>query len=811
MKNLLILFVLFLSTNAFAQFSIMGNISDENGNSLPGATILLSEMDRGAFSDSDGFFIFTNLPRGKYTLEISYVGFADWKKTIDLSKKEVLDIVLKEETTSMPDVEVLATWADERTPMTYTNYDKEEIERLNIGQDAPYVLKWTPSTVVTSDAGAGIGYTGIRIRGSDPTRINVTINGIPLNDSESQGTFWVNLPDFLTSTQQVQIQRGVGTSTNGAGAFGATVALNTASVDPNPYITLGGSIGSFNTWKNNVQFGSGLLADKFVINGRASYIHSDGYIDRAEADLRSGFLSAAYLGDNQSLRLNVMLGQERTYQAWNGVSAKELENDETRNNNSAGTEKTIEKGGPHDNEVDNYEQNHFQLLYDRKLSDHLKLDVALHYTKGSGYFEQYKADQFLAAYFLSPFETMDSTYTDSDLVRRRWLDNDFYGTTFSLNYKKDAIDFTFGGAANNYTGRHFGEVIEGEFVNENEIGTIYYDNDAEKLDINAFAKVNYALSSKLNAYFDMQHRFINYEFLGVNADGESVEQDIQLNFFNPKLGLFYQLDKENQFYASHAIANREPNRDDYTESPASNRPDPETLYNTEIGYRMTNSKMSFGANIYHMHYQDQLVLTGEINDVGAATRVNVPSSYRLGLELDGQAEIISGLTLMGNATLSRNKINSFTEFIDNYTTAEFSQTQVERKNTDIAFSPALIASLGFNYAILNNVANKHHLDIGLQAKYIGEQYIDNSQDDNNKLDAFLYADFRMAYNFKYRASRQMALTLLVNNVFNNLYESNAWSYRFISTDDNGAEQQFVDQGFFPQAGINFLLGIEIAF
>ncbi len=807
MKNLLFLLLFCMSTNLIAQYPIMGNISDQNGNYLPGATILISETDRGAFSDSDGFFIFSNLPKGTYELEVSYVGYSIWKQSVDLTGKVVLDIVLTEESVNMPGVEVLSTWASDKTPMTYTNIDKTEIDKLNLGQDVPFVLKWTPSVIVNSDAGAGIGYTDIRVRGTDPTRINVTINGISLNDAESQGTFWVDLPDFLSSTQEVQIQRGVGTSTNGAGAFGATINLNTAAVKAKPYVSLGGSIGSFNTWKSNVQFGTGLLGSKFTVDGRASYIHSDGYIDRAEANLQSGFLSAAYLGDKQSLRLNVFSGHEVTYQAWNGVPRDSIDGTDSRRFNSAGTEK---EGEPHDNEVDDYTQTHVQLIYNKVLTDKLDLDLAAHYTKGRGFFEQYKAGETLGDYGLSNVPGPDTIYEASDLIRRRWLDNDFYGMTYALKYQEEQFNLTFGGAINNYEGKHFGEVIEATHILENEIGTRYYDNDASKFDFNAFVKVNYAFNSKWNAYFDMQHRFIRYEFEGVNDQLETVTQDVNLNFFNPKAGLLYQMNAQQQFYVSHAIANREPNRSDYTESTPANRPEHETLYNTELGYRMKTSKAHFGANLYHMLYKNQLVLSGELNDVGGAKRINVPNSYRLGLEVDGQVELIKNLTLMGNATLSQNKItSSFTEFFDEYEGDNFDwigQQTKERKDTDIALSPSFIGALGLNYVILNDPSSKHYLEVGLQSKYIGEQFIDNSGEDNNKLDAYFFTDLRVGYNLKPSFAKRVAVTLLVNNVFNSLYESKAWSYRYVYNGD-----EYVDQGYYPQAGTNFLLGLEIGF
>lgn len=805
MKNLLILMLLIWSTSLYSQYAIMGNVNDSDGNYLPGATILLTEIERGAYTDSDGFFIFTNLPAGSYEMEVTYIGYATWKKTIEVNQKTVLDIVLQQTGISIGEVEVLSTWADEKTPMTYTNLDKEAIEKTNLGQDVPFLLRWTPSAVVTSDAGAGIGYTGIRIRGSDPTRINVTINGIPLNDAESQGTFWVDLPDFLTSTQDVQIQRGVGSSTNGAGAFGASINLNTAAVKADPYLTFGGTIGSFNTYKTNVQFGSGLLNDKITIDGRASYVHSDGYIDRAEANLQSGFLSLAYLGGKESLRFNVFSGHEITYQAWNGVSPDLLDDRDTRTFNSAGMEKP---DTPHDNEVDDYLQTHLQLLYNRQLSAQWDLDLALHYTKGKGFFEQYKAGETLSDYNLSPVITDSTTILNSNLIRRRWLDNDFYGMTYAFKYNQSALDVTIGGGINNYRGQHFGEVIAADFINPAEIGTRYYDNDAEKLDINIYAKANYQFNAKLNAYLDLQGRFINYEFLGVDANGSNVTQDAQLEFFNPKAGVLYQINQQQQTYLSFGVAQREPNRDDYTESIEANRPDPEKLYNTELGYRFRNERSNFGANVYHMLYEDQLVLTGELNDVGGGLRRNVPDSYRLGVELDGGTTLGKAFSVFGNLTLSQNKIKSFTEFVDSYD-GDFNwlgQEAIRREDTDIAFSPSVIASLGIEWNVLKTTGGKHELTVGLQEKYVSKQFISNSSDDNNVIDPYAFTDFRLAYNLKPKFAEQIKMTLLVNNVFNQLYETNAWSYRYLF-----AGEETILQGFYPQAGTNFLLGVEVAF
>ena len=807
MKTVFILFLLLWNVAAMAQYPIMGNVSDQDGNYLPGATILLMDSERGAYSDSDGFFIFSNLPAGNYELQVSYVGFVTWEKKIQVTGKTILDIVLQEVGVAINEVEVLSNWVTENTPMTYTDLDKASIEKTNLAQDVPFLLRWTPSAVVTSDAGTGIGYTGIRIRGTDPSRINVTINGIPLNDVESQGTFWVDLPDFLTSTSQLQIQRGVGTSTNGAGAFGATISLNTNKVRLEPYLTLGGTYGSFNTWKNNLQFGSGLLNNKFTIDGRLSYIHSDGYIDRAEANLASGFLSAAYLDNQQSLRLNVFSGHEITYQAWNGVPLELINDKDTRTFNSAGTEKP---GSPHDNEVDDYLQTHMQLLYNRNLASNLDLELALHYTKGKGFFEQYKAGQTLSDYNLSPIfiSNPDSTITESNLIRRRWLDNDFYGLTYTLKYQEEAWAITLGGAANNYDGQHFGEVIEADFINEAEIGTRYYDNEAQKQDANIFAKTSYQFMPKLNAYLDLQYRFIHYEFLGIDNSGENITQNAKLHFFNPKAGLLYQLRPDHQAYLSFAVANREPNRDDYTESIPANRPKAETLYNSELGYRVNTSSIRLGANLYHMLYRNQLVLTGELNDVGGGLRRNVPDSYRLGLELDGQWLLGKGWTVFGNATFSQNKIKHFTEFVDSYD-ANFEwigQEEIERRDTDIAFSPKFIGSFGFNWAVFQSIENEHKIELGLQSKYVGQQYIDNSSDDNNQLNAYFFTDFRLGYILEPAFAEKIRLTLLVNNILNSLYETNAWSYRYFI---DGVES--ISQGFYPQAGTHFLLGLEVQF
>ncbi len=789
-----LLFTLF----AHAQATLSGRITDAFNEPLVGANVLIINLERGAATDLDGTYRLDDLPLGAYDIRVSYVGLATFTKTITLvNGNNEWNVQLQRQDLSLDELIVKATRAGRTTPMTYVNLGKAELEPLNLGQDVPFLLQWTPSTVVTSDAGAGVGYTGIWIRGSDPTRINVTINGIPYNDAESQGTFWVNLPDFATSTNDIQIQRGVGTSTNGAGAFGATINLNTSKLRPEPYADINATAGSFNTRKGNVMFGTGLLNNKFTIDGRLSRITSDGYIDRAASDLSSYYISGAMVGEKSMLRLNVFSGHEVTYQAWNGVPPDLLSNRQTRRFNSAGTEKA---GEPYDNEIDNYRQTHYQLLYNHQVSRYWNVNTALHYTRGLGYFEQYKANQAFTDYNFNSPVVNDAPITHTNLIRQLWLDNHFYGAVYSVNYTKNRVDALLGGGWHIYQGDHYGKVIWAEFA-PNELGDYYYFNDARKGDFNMYAKLNYALSTSWNAYLDVQYRRVDYTFLGFNNDLQNVTQSDELHFMNPKAGILYERDNTN-FYASFAVANREPNRNDYTESTPATRPRPERLYNTEIGWRQTWKKAAFGANVYHMYYRDQLALNGQINDVGAFTRVNIDRSYRLGLELMGGLELLPTLRLDGNATFSRNQIQYFKEFIDSYD-ADFNwltQEIREHRNTNLSFSPNVIAGIELSWQPLRP------LQMTLSNKYVSRQYIDNTSDVNNVINAYTFTNARLRYVWQPRFAKEIAATLLVQNIFNTLYETNAWSYRYVY---DGAPA--LDQGFYPQAGTNFLLGLSVGF
>ena len=800
---------LLLHTFAWGQCVLSGQVTDENGQPLAGANVLVVETKQGDAANERGRYRIVDVKPGDYTLKVTYIGYETAFQEVVVTEGQSLvemDVRLESASVQVDELIVRATRAGEKAPLTYTNLKAEEIEKSNLGQDVPFLLRWTPSAVVTSDAGTGVGYTGIRIRGTDPTRINVTINGIPLNDAESQGVFWVDLPDFTSSAADIQIQRGVGSSTNGAGAFGATINLNTAQLHTAPYAEFNGTVGSFNTQKANLQFGTGLLKDKFAIDGRLSRITSDGYIDRATADLQSYYLSGAYLGEKSSLRFITFSGHEVTYQAWYGVPPGYLGDKELRTFNPAGTEK---EGEPYDDEVDDYRQTHYQLLYNTALNPNWDLNLALHYTLGKGYFEQYKADQALGDYGLENISMGGEVVSTTNLIRRLWLDNDFYGAVYGLHYRSPfgALDATLGGGYHIYEGLHFGEVTWAEFASNSEKDQRYYENDARKSDFNIFAKFNYELLRNLNAYLDLQYRRVGYDFLGFNRQAENVEQSVSLHFFNPKIGLYYQVTPRSNAYASFAVGNREPNRNDYVESTADSRPEPETLYNTEAGYRHNWDKAAIGVNVYHMYYRGQLALNGEVNDVGEYTRINLDKSYRLGAELVGGLQLTPGLRLDANATFSRNKVAAFTEYVDVYD-ADFNwlgQEAIKHEDTGLSFSPGVIAGASLAYEAFRRDP-KHDATLALFSKYVSRQYIDITSDEGNSIDPYSFTDLRIRYVFRPGFVREIALTLLARNIFDAQFETNAWSYRYIY---DGAVA--LDQGYFPQAGRNFLMGVSIGF
>ena len=792
-----------LSAYGFGQYSISGRVYNaETGVSLVGANVIIEENSNGAFTDSEGYFEIQDLPEGNYTVLVSFLGYESASEVIQLSDRDVN--VAFELNPITNDINILlvvranSLRATALTPMTYYDMGKDELEANNLGQDVPYLLQMTPSTVVTSDAGHGVGYTGIRIRGTDPTRINVTINGIPVNDAESQGVFWVNLPDIVSSAGSIQIQRGVGTSTNGAGAFGGTINLETDRTKAEPFVGIDAGIGSFGTLRSNVSFDSGLKG-KFNINGRASLIQSEGYIDRATSDLWSYYLSASYIGKNKSLEFINFHGKERTYQAWYGIDPITLADDRTYN--PAGTERTPE---PYDNQVDNYQQTYYQLIYKHEYEKGA-LSTALHYTRGKGYYEEYKVGEDVAYYNLSPIITDTAT---TDLVRRRWLDNHFYGATASYTYTPNSkLNLVVGTALNNYIGDHFGETVwAAEATNDAlaDAAIRYYEGVGKKLDGNIFTKVNYQLTDKLNVFADLQYRYVSHDITGIDNDKRDVTQSHTFNFLNPKAGLTFQQSEQSNFYFSYAMANREPNRGDFTDAPNDAIPTAERLHDFELGNRLSFDKFSFNTNAYFMSYDNQLVMTGQINDVGSPIRTNVDNSYRLGLELVGGARITDWFELQANATFSQNKIIDFVEYVDDWSNWG-SQIIIEHGTTDIAFSPNLIAAAEAVFKPFEN--DVMQTEVAVMYKYVGKQFIDNTSLETSSLDAFATTDLRLAVGLKQDWAKNIRITFLTRNVFNHLYESNAWIYRY---NLGGANiDQFV--GLYPQAGRHYFLGLDLKF
>ncbi len=663
---------------AWAQLSISGTVSDADGGTLPGAAIVIEDTYKGTFTDASGTFRLVNLKPGTLALRVSLLGYEPQLKTVNLTQNTTLSVELTKTAVAVDEVVVSATRANQKSAIAYTDVTRNELNKLNLGQDIPQLLNFTPSVVTTSDAGAGVGYTGIRVRGSDATRVNVTLNGIPYNDAESQGTFFVNMPDFASSVSSVQIQRGVGTSTNGAGAFGASINIQTNKLDEKPYAEVNLSGGSFGTRKVNVLAGTGLLNNHFVLDARLSKIHSDGFIDRAFSDLKSFYVSGGYYAKNSFVRLNVFSGQEQTYQAWNGVPEAILPTNRTYNSFT------------YDNQTDNYQQDNYQLISSFGLSKNWRLNASLFYTKGKGYYEEFKPNDAFSKYNLLPVVIGDSTIQRTDIIRRKWLDNDFYGTVFSLDYNSfGKLTANIGGGWNQYQGDHYGEIIWARIAGNTNIRDRYYNDGAIKTDVNLYAKAFYQFSNRLNGFLDFQVRTVGYSFLGFNNQLQNVQQTDNLTFFNPKAGLTYTINNHSTAYASVGVGNREPNRNDYTQSTPESRPKAERLIDYEAGYKLQGQKFTVSVNGYYMDYQNQLVLSGQINDVGAYNRVNIPRSYRAGVELEAGARLTGKLRWNVNATVSRNKVENVTEYLDNYDTG--TQEIRQYNQTDISFSPNIIS------------------------------------------------------------------------------------------------------------------------
>ncbi len=768
-----------------AQTVIKGQVKDAHvASAVPNATISLS-TGQFTVTDENGFFIFRNLKPGTYTLKVSSVGYKAYEETISAEKAE-LAVLLKRIDLMMQPIEIKATRAAEDAPFTKNNLSKKEIEKLNLGQDIPFLLNQLPSVVINSDAGNGIGYTGLRIRGSDLSRINVTLNGIPYNDAESQGVFFVDLPDFASSVNSIQVQRGVGTSSNGAGAFGATINMGTNEFNEKAYGELNNSYGSFNTWRNTIKAGTGLLNKHFTFDARLSNVSSDGYIDRATSDLKSFYLSSAYFNDKSSLRFNIFSGKEKTYQAWYGVPENLLKTNRTFN--SAGTEKA---GAPYDNETDNYRQDHYQLFYNQQISDRLTFNTALFLTRGLGYYEQYKAEEPYNSYGL-PDVVIDSTTIDeTDLIRQLWLDNYYYGNIFSLQYKNKQTQWVLGGGWNRYDGNHYGKIIWSQYSIPKDHK--WYDLDAKKTDFNIYTKLQQEFNKHWAVFADLQYRRVSYGLEGFR-NNPTLAVTNRYNFFNPKAGIRYS--RNNLFaYLSYAIASKEPNRDDF-EAGQNQQPLHETLHDVELGIEKRNYNWSYGATLYYMRYKNQLVLTGKVNDVGAYTRTNIPNSYRTGIELQGRYRIEDWVNVSGNIALSKNKVKNFTEFFDDYDNG--GQKTNTYGTTDISFSPDVVGSAAINFIPFDNA------ELSFISKYVSRQYLDNTSQESRSLNPYYLQDARMIYNIKTRLLKEVNMILQVNNLFNKKYEPNGYTFSYIYGGD------FITENYYyPMAGRNFMLGVNV--
>ncbi len=802
---------LFLLTTTFSTFSqhyIKGKVTDEKGQELIGATVFIKSESLGKITDKQARFIFENLKRNIYEVEISFIGYET--RVLNLLADRENSIQLQRKTYEISEITVSSIRANARSAVAYTDLKKEDIAERNLGQDIPYLLALTPSFINTSDAGTGIGYTGFRIRGTDSNRTNITMNGVPLNDAESHGSFFVNLPDFASSLSSVQVQRGVGTSTNGTAAFGASINMQTEGLNAKPYGEISSTLGSFNTNKNTLKVGTGLLNNKFAFDARLSNVTSDGYVDRAWVNMKSYYFSAGYYGEKSTLKFLTFGGDQKTYQAWNGVDSEIMKTDRTYN--ELGKYKDNEGNTQYyDKQTDNYNQTHYQLHWFQILNPWININASAHLTRGKGFYEDYKQDRKYNEYGLTPDTLAGKALKKTDLVRQKWLDNYFYGLTYALNYSKDQLNLSIGGALNRYDGDHYGKVIWVRNANNLDMSKDWYRNTGLKDDANIYAKINLEALKGFFVSADLQYRYINYQMNG-NDDKYDSDNNVMLDitqhhdyhFFNPKFGLTYMFDKAQSVYASYSISNREPNRNNYTER-AKTEADPthETLFDLEGGYRFQSSAFSAGANLYYMKYKNQLILTGKISEIGEALTTNIPDSYRAGIELTAGWKIANLVSWNGNVALSNNKILNFIEQdVDMY---DADWNWIASKNdtlgtTDIAYSPNVIANSIFTFHL-------NRFDIGLFSTYVGKQYFDNTSNNDRAIDAYFVNNLSFKYALPLNKIRGIDFQVLVNNVLNHQYESNAYTWYSYYLD--GARVN--EKRYFPQAGINFLASVTIKF
>jgi iron complex outermembrane recepter protein len=783
--------------------TIKGRVTDLSGKALAGATVIIENSSYGLHTDSEGLYIIKGLKAGTCTLTCSFIGYETFVKEFKLVDDLTLNISLAAKTFQTGDVLVSATRAGKNAPLAFSEVGKDQVRKQNQGYDMPYILSLTPSFVETSEAGNGIGYTSMRIRGTDANRINVTIDGIPLNDAESQQVFWVDLPDLASSVDNIQVQRGAGTSSNGSGAFGATISLQTLNPENEPFAQIGSSVGSFNSFKNMVSAGTGMLGGKFGLTMRYSEIKSDGYIERTGSNHRSENITGIFRSGNAMLKANILIGEEHTGIGWWGVP-KEMLPINRRYNPSGEYTDSAGNIKYYDNESDNYKQDHFQLTYSQKLGEFLSLHAAVHYTKGKGYYEEYAEDQSYSDYGLNNVALGDSVLTTTDLVRRKWLSNDFYGFIYSVKYQKDRLEVTAGGGVNSYLGDHFGNIIWMQYAGNTEKDYQWYFNKARKDEASIYAKINYSLSDKTSIFGDIQYRHILYKMSGIDDDLKDLGQEHNFGFFNPKAGIFYNITANQDAYISFSVANREPSREDFKEATGdpSAAPRPETLYDTETGYKIRSRNATLGVNFYGMIYRDQLVPTGQLSDVGYSIMTNVPDSYRAGVEISARIVPVSFIEWNLNLTLSRSRIRNFTEYYTDYNTEDGSSQYLSRNlgEVDIAYSPDVISASDIGFKIHKGA------EIHFISKYVGKQFVDNTMSSERMIDPYFVSSLRLDYEPVIRKMKGVQFQILVNNIFNNLYISNGYGGNWF---ENGAEKSW--SYYFPQAGTNFMVRLGLKF
>lgn len=797
----------------FSQKSISGIVESEEGKAIPFAKIRVVHSQNGTISDAEGKFKIENITSDSKRIIVRALGYAEQEISIE-SNTNYLKLQLFKQIQNLETVQVDAT-RPQVDPSSATKINKkEDLQGKNFGQDLPILLNTMPSVVTTSDAGAGIGYTGMRIRGVDAERINVTINGIPVNDPESHGVWWVNMPDLVGSVDNILVQRGVGTSTNGAASFGASVNIKTDNISEEAYGTIDNAVGSFNTWKSSVRAGTGLIDGKFAMDVRLSRILSDGFIDRASSNLKSFYLSGSYVGKKSLIKAVAFSGKERTYQSWYGTPESVINGDANEMNayadrnylSDAERANLLESGRSYNyytyqDEVDNYQQDNYQLHFTHTFSPKTTLNIAGHYTKGRGYFEQYKFGQDLSDYGFSNVVVGGDTVASTDLIRRRWLDNDFLGGVYSLSHNVNSnFSLQFGGAGNTYIGDHYGEIVWARYASESEIYDRYYDNNAQKSEFSSYLKADY-VKGNWSLYADVQYRYVDYNFGGfddVSGNLIDIDQKEVYNFVNPKVGGSYAFDANNRLFLSAGIGNREPVRKDFRESSMQSRPEHETLTDLELGHSFETAKLQVRTNIYVMNYENQLINTGKINDVGAYTRINVGESYRLGIELAAIVRPFDVLDVHAGFTYSENKIASFTEYVDNYDDPNYEQTQIDHENTDMAFSPNVIGNIGFTYRPVEGLA------LNWMTKYVGDQFLDNTSNQDRKIDAFSYSNVSLNYTIEDLVFKSITFGVQCNNILDAKYQNNGYTWGYIA-----GGQRTVENFYYPQAGRNFMFRLLI--